>query len=327
MFNGDKNDLFNSVKLGYAVIESNKLEEWYSFGKEAIGLHAEFNNEDSLSFRLDNHKKRILIRKGEAEDFTCIGFQIKNEHSLNLILERLKKRKVTITPGGAAQAFLRGVNSFWQFKGPKGLNIELFIDPILTEAPLEMLSKGFVTEEFGMGHVAMVSKRPDDLVEFWKEIFGARISDYIEQKMSGLTLDITFLRLNPRHHSLAVAATRGLRMDPITARIQHLNIETKNLADMTGAYHRCKDLGFEIAHGIGQHPNDLELSFYVITPSGFEFEVGWNPLPVNEIEWKQSKYKQISTWGHRPEISTVLSRLGEFRKAFVSLFRSEYIPF
>ncbi|EQA46767.1 putative 2,3-dihydroxybiphenyl 1,2-dioxygenase [Leptospira broomii serovar Hurstbridge str. 5399] len=327
MFKGNDINIFNSVKLGYAVIESNRLKEWYSFGKEAIGLHAEFDNDECVCFRLDKHKKRFLIRKGGTEDFTSLGFQIKDENSLNIILDRLKKRKVTIIPGEAGEAVLRGVKSFWQFVGPKGLNIELFIDPILTETPLKMSASGFVTEEFGMGHVAMVSKRPEELIEFWKEIFGARISDYIEQKMSGVTLDIVFLRMNPRHHSVAVAATRGLHLDPISTRIQHLNIEAKELKDVTGAYLRCKNLGFEIARGIGQHPNDLELSFYVITPSGFELEVGWNPIPVDEIEWKQNKYKQISSWGHRPEMSTTLSRFREFRRGIFSLFRSEYAPF
>ncbi|MGJ4788112.1 extradiol ring-cleavage dioxygenase [Leptospira koniambonensis] len=327
MFETEPANLFNSAQLGYVIIESNHLEKWLTFGKEAIGLHAEYLSEDTLSFRMDWHTRRFLIKKGDAEDFTTLGFQVNDENSLKNILEILKKRKIEVRKGSGIESSLRGVESYWEFFGPKGLKIEIFANPILTETPLNMLSKGFVTEKFGMGHVAMVSKQPEKLIEFWKEIFGARISDYIEQKMSGVVLDITFLRINPRHHSIAIAATRGLRMDPLSTRIQHLNIEAKNLEDMTQAYRRCKELGFEIAHGIGQHPNDLELSFYVISPSGFEFEVGWNPIPVSEIQWKQNKYKQISAWGHEPEISTALSRLNEFRRGILSLFRSEYIPF
>ncbi|TGJ98375.1 extradiol ring-cleavage dioxygenase [Leptospira langatensis] len=318
---------FNFAQLGYAIIDSEQLDQWLVFGRDAIGLHAEYLSEDTLSFRIDRHARRFLIQKGKAEDFTCLGFQIQDESSLKTILGILKKKKIEVRKGNGIEADLRGVGSFWQFSGPKGLKIEIFTDPILTNTPLTMLSEGFVTEEFGMGHVALVSKQPEKLVEFWMEIFGARISDFIEQKMSGVTLDITFLRMNPRHHSVAIAATRGLRMDPISKKIQHLNIEAKNLEDMTQAYHRCKQLGFEIAHGIGQHPNDQELSFYVITPSGFEFEVGWNPISVSESHWKQNTYKQISAWGHQPEISTKLSRWNEFRRGFFSLFRSEYVPF
>ncbi|TGJ99531.1 extradiol ring-cleavage dioxygenase [Leptospira semungkisensis] len=320
-------DSFNFAELGYVVIESNYLERWLVFGRDGIGLHAEYLSEDMLSFRIDQHARRFLIKKGTSEDLTSLGFRIKDENSLQNILGILKKRNISVKKGNGFDASLRGVDAFWEFSGPKGLKIEIFTQPILTETPLNMLSQGFVTEQFGMGHVAIVSKQPEKLIEFWQEIFGARISDRIEQRMSGVILDITFLRMNPRHHSLAIAATRGLRMDPLPTRIQHLNLEVKNLEDMTQAYHRCKELGFEIAHGIGQHPNDLELSFYVITPSGFEFEVGWNPIAVNENEWKQNKYNRISAWGHEPENATAFSRWNEFARGFLSLFRSEYSPF
>ncbi|TGK19422.1 extradiol ring-cleavage dioxygenase [Leptospira fluminis] len=323
----DQKNLFNFSRLGYAIIESNRLDEWIAFGRDAIGMHAEYLSRDALSFRMDSHTRRILIQKGKLEDFSALGFQLIGEEYLDKILEILKKRKVEIRKGTEAEAVLRGVKSFWGFSGPKGLRIEIFTDPILTDTPLSMLSKGFVTGQFGMGHVAMVSKRPEKTIEFWKEIFGARISDSIRQKLSGMTVDITFLRMNPRHHSVAVASTTGLHLDPLPTRVQHLNIEVKNLEDMTEAYLRCRKLGFEIAHGIGQHPNDLELSFYAITPSGFELEVGWNPIPVSETDWKEMKYKQISSWGHQPEISTVLPRVNEFRRGIASLFRSEYIPF
>ncbi|TGL49521.1 extradiol ring-cleavage dioxygenase [Leptospira wolffii] len=327
MLDMDHRSSFNTARLGYVIIESERLDRWLTFGKDAIGLQAEYLSEDALSFRIDRHTRRFLIRKGSSEDFTALGFQIQDRNSLNRILEILKKKNVEVRKGSGVEAELRGVDSFWEFSGPKGLKIEMFTDPILTDIPLDMLSGGFVTDQFGMGHVAMVSKHPEKLIGFWQEVFGARVSDFIEQKMSGVTLDITFLRMNPRHHSIAVAATRGLRLDPIPTRIQHLNIEAKNLEDMTGAYLRCRNLGFEIARGIGQHPNDLELSFYVITPSGFELEVGWNPISVNELNWKENQYKGISDWGHRPEIPMLLPKLKEFRQGFSSLFRSEYIPF
>jgi hypothetical protein len=33
----------------------------------------------------------------------------------------------------------------------------------------------------------------------------------------------------------------------------------------------------------GQHTNDKELSYYAMTPSGFEWEVGWNPIIVDKL--------------------------------------------
>ena len=56
-------------------------------------------------------------------------------------------------------------------------------------------------------------------------------------------------------------------------------------------------MGFAIANAIGQHPNDRELSFYVASPSGFEVELGWNPIVVTE-EAKRVAARALP--GHQP---------------------------
>ncbi len=45
---------------------------------------------------------------------------------------------------------------------------------------------------------------------------------------------------------------------------------------------------------VGQHTNDKELSYYAMTPSGFEWEVGWNPIAVDEKTWEPTAYQGIS---------------------------------
>lgn len=48
-------------------------------------------------------------------------------------------------------------------------------------------------------------------------------------------------------------------------------------ANMTASYQWVKELAFHMALGVGQHTNDKELSYYAMTPSLVEWEVGWNP--------------------------------------------------
>ena len=158
-----------------------------------------------------------------------------------------------------------------------------------------------------------------------EKVFDARLSDEIEDKIDGLNLDFAFLRLNERHHSLATAATRGIRLNPLRTQIHHLNLQCASLDDVTQAYLRCRSMGYPIANAIGQHPNDRELSFYVQTPSGFEMELGWNPIVVDERAWSTTTYRGISLWGHRPENLTLRARLGRARRAFASLLHPEFI--
>ena len=78
-----------------------------------------------------------------------------------------------------------------------------------------------------------------------------------------------------------------------------------------------------LALGIGQHTNDRELSYYAVTPSGFEWEVGWNPIVVDETIWEPSTHQGISIWGHTPAGQTVIDKLAQFKVAAASLIRRE----
>jgi hypothetical protein len=156
---------------------------------------------------------------------------------------------------------------------------------------------GFVTAQSGMGHVAIASKKPHQMRGDYNTVFDARLTDYIDETISRVKLKIRFLRVNGRHHSVAIAAVNRLPLNPI-ARIQHLNLQAADLDDMTSAYQRVKERGFDMALGVGQHTNDKELSFYAMTPSGFEWEVGWNHIVIDERTWEPTTYQGISVWGH-----------------------------
>ena len=126
---------------------------------------------------------------------------------------------------------------------------------------------------------------------------------------------------------MALAATRGMRMNPLRTAIHHLNLQAASLDDVTEAYRRMRGMGYAIASAIGQHPNDRELSFYVASPSGFEVELGWNPIVVDaqaESAWQPAHYQGISLWGHFPESLTLGAKLGQMGRGLASLARKEY---
>ena len=319
-------DVFGSVHLGYLVVESNKMTEWHRFGADAIGLHVDELDRDHLRFRLDDRECRFLIQRGPGEDLTAVGWQVDDHETFDRIIKRVTDRGVPIAEGTPEETALRGVERLWRFAGPKGIVQEIFTAPLTTEKPLRMLSSGFVTGASGMGHVAITSRDPRGIHGYFNTIFDTRLSDYIDENISGLTLKIRFLRVNERHHSIAVANVNGLPIDPIRTRVQHVNIEAASLEDMLGAFERVTDLGFKMAWSVGQHTNDRELSFYCVTPSGFELEVGWNPIVVTpELEdaWQVVTHQGISTWGHTPVHPGVLDKLGQLRQAAINARRPE----
>jgi 2,3-dihydroxybiphenyl 1,2-dioxygenase len=298
------------------------------FGVDALGLHLDTTAPDGVAaFRIDAHQRRLVVAPGPYEDVTALGWQVDDEATLEAIRARLARRGVPLADGDAESARLRGVERYWHCTGPKRLSFEFYIAPVLARGEPCMATSGFETGAGGMGHVAITSREPAAMLEFWQAIFDARVSDRIEDRLDGIGFDFTFLRLNERHHSVAIAATRGLRMDPIRTRIHHLNLQAATLDDVTAAYLRCRDLGLRIANAIGQHPNDRELSFYVESPSGFEVELGWNPIVVqDEPAWQVARYRGISLWGHQPMNLDAATRLRRAARGLASLARTEYTP-
>jgi len=320
--------VFGNVHTGYAVITTRKLDEWKRFGRDALGLHMDERGPGIVTFRVDDHERRLIVRVGDSEDYASLGLQVTSRAALDEVLRRLKARGVAVSEHGGTEAELRGVDRFWSFTGPKRQTIELFETARTTAEPLELGMSGFLTGEAGLFHVAITSKDPDRMIDFWQEIFDARLSDKIEETMSGVDMLITFLRLNERHHSIAVARTKGLKLDPIPTKIQHMAFQVGEMDDVTRAFERCRSMGYEIAMSMGQHTNDREVSFYVVSPSGFEVEIGWNPLVVNEDEWDpETVHQGTSIWGHKPLNLTFAHKMGQFRTGIASLFRSEYRPF
>ncbi|MCY1141626.1 VOC family protein [Actinoplanes sp. Pm04-4] len=315
--------VFGNVQLGYLRIETRKFSDWRRFGADGVGLHVDDLDTGRMRFRLDEQQCRFLLEHGPAEDVTSAGWHVDDHDTYEAILTRLRAKGVPVEDGTTEEAALRGVERLVRFPGPKGIAQELYTTALTAAAPLTMTTSGFVTGEAGMGHLAITSRRPEAIHGYYDALFDARLSDFITETISGIRLRIRFLRVNGRHHSVAVANTEGLRVDPVRTRIQHLNVQAASLDDMMHAYLRLKQLGFGMALGIGQHTNDKELSYYARTPSGFEWEMGWNPIVVDESTWEPTTHKGISLWGHRPEAQTIIDKLNQFRLGAASLRRRE----
>ena len=319
-------DIFGTTRLGYVVVESNRIGDWHRFGADAIGLHVDELTRDSLRLRLDDRECRFLIGRGPAEDVTAAGWEVDDHETFEVILGRVAAAGLPVIEGSADEAALRGVERLWRLPGPKGVATEVFTRALDAPAPLRMQNAAFVTGMSGMGHLAITTTRPEQLHTYWNNLLDLRLTDRITERIGPAQLQVRFLRAGQRHHSIALANVAALRIDPIRTAVQHVNIEVASLDDLLASYHRVTDLGFTMAWSVGQHTNDRELSYYCVTPSGFELEVGWNPVvitPELEATWEPRNYEGISTWGHTVVGDTVATVMSRFAAAVRSVRQAE----
>lgn len=287
-----------SLKVAYFGVETDKMQEWQDFlDLFGVGIGP---RDGGFVGRIDSKNQRFFFVEGPREDLLCCGWEAQTEEEYLARIEKLEAGGVVVTPGTEDELRMRGVNRMVKFKDPYGTPFELCVGhhdvPGNFQSPL--MPSGFVAAEGGLGHIGVMKK--DDYIQgqaFAETYLDARVSDYIIQEdFMGGAFKMVFLHSNSRHHSVAY----GRADVPVEKCIHHIMFECVSLEDMGRAYERVVKAGTPMATVIGQHPNDKQVSFYAVSPSGFGVELGSGSIEVDDSVWKIKEYDNVSSWGHAP---------------------------
>jgi 2,3-dihydroxybiphenyl 1,2-dioxygenase len=282
--------------LGYVGLTVADLQRWSIFATLVLGLQAAIRDDKRLDLRMDAYAMRLSLTEGAADDIDFVGWEVRDEQDLESLSATLRQHGIAATQGTPNEARQRFVKSLIKFRDPEGLKSEAYYgslqrtnDPFLSPAGVR-----FKTGRGGLGHIVLVTQDLEAQESFYRDVLGFRVSDYIHSEVvPGKPLQITFMRCNSRHHSLALAQL------PLKKRLQHLMIEVESIDDVGRTMYRCIDAGCHVSLTLGRHSNDEMVSFYPQTPSGFDIEYGWSGLEVDDETWHVLTHETNSAWGHR----------------------------
>src|SRR5579875_834197 len=286
-------------QLGYAGAAVSDLAAWERLAVQVLGLEvADRGPDGTLFLRMDEHRSRLTLHPGAADDIAYIGWQVRDAKALEQAAAQIERFGASVSDGGRELAQERHVRELAVFADPSGIRSELYYGPeVWIDRPFlsDRAASGFVTGEQGFGHCVLRVDDAEASVRFYCEALGMRVSDYIGA--------MTFLHCNPRHHSLAMMSSSESK------RLWHWMLQVNSLDDVGRAYDRCEELGVPLASRLGRHTNDRMVSFYLQTPSGFEIEYGWGGRTVDDATWQVQRHPSGRVWGHertRP-VSAALS--------------------
>jgi 2,3-dihydroxybiphenyl 1,2-dioxygenase len=292
------------IELAYLGVEVNDSRSFGEFLSATIGLvPGEADANGAATWRNDHKAHRILVTDGPADDARVIAFEAANAEAYESALAHLERAGYRTTVGTADERAARRVADLAHVDAPWGMRIEVVHS--LADAPTPFLSPvvagGFLTEDAGFGHVVVGTTAFDDSHHFVTEGLGMVQSDWVETEIAdGIELEIRFYHCNARHHSLALAHAPF----ELPAKLHHMMFETNDRDDVGLAFDRAWNAGLGIASGLGHHPNDGMFSFYVVSPAGFQVEVGYGGRRIG-ADWNDNRrYDRISDWGHQPLLGT-----------------------
>ena len=281
------------TELGYLRIGVSDLAAWKKFATEIIGLHVRDDTETGrLYLRSDAWHHRIILEEDGSDDLLAAGLRVAGPEEFRAMQDVLRKNQVPFEVADKETAQSRRVLDVMFLKDPAGTPLEIFHGPqVDTHMPFHpgrgMFGK-FVTGDGGLGHVMLVSPDLNATYEFYK-LLGMRGSiEYKVPRPEGYTVELLFMHCNSRDHTLAFGM-------PAKGRINHLMMEVSTLDDVYLTYELVKQSGVDIAIMPGKHANDQMFSFYCISPSGFQVEIGWGARPASH----QSEYYTGDSYGHQ----------------------------
>jgi 2,3-dihydroxybiphenyl 1,2-dioxygenase len=276
------------MQLGLIGFEVADLAGWTRFLTDVVGLV----DVGGGRLRLDGHTWRYQLVEGPADDLAWVAWEAGDDDELDATVARLRAAGVDVVEADPGE---RDVRRRLRFLDPAGIPSELVVGAARAATPFTspVVPRGFVADELGLGHLVLTTRDKAESVRFYTELLGARLSDRIVTEVYGHPVDLDFLHVNGRHHSVALGG-------PQRKRLHHVMVEVRDVDDVGRAHDRFLKAGLTIFQTIGRHPNDGMLSFYARSPSGFQVEVGWGGRVVDDATWVPETYDRISDWGHHP---------------------------
>jgi 2,3-dihydroxybiphenyl 1,2-dioxygenase len=275
--------------LGYLGIRAKDLGEWGSFGTRLLGLQRVDKSRSTIAFRMDDRKQRILVDADGGEGIAYFGWEVADAPALDAIAAKLESRGITFARGSRALADERRVADLIVLNDPLGNRVELFYGAETTTDPFVpgRSISGFRTGPLGLGHVVLHVERVEEMIEFYREVLGFRLSDYYSHPFEAY-----FFHVNPRHHSIAFVRS-GKNA------VHHLMMELFSLDDVGQGYDIAQSEKDRIATTLGRHTSDFLTSFYSHTPSNFLVEYGWGARSIDVDSWvAKERPEGPSMWGH-----------------------------
>ncbi|MAG29397.1 MAG: glyoxalase [Deltaproteobacteria bacterium] len=296
--------------LGYVGLQGPEPKAWLDFATNVCGLMPARKvpgeawglpgvdagtagtgvaADGSVYLKMDDWQWRIAVHPDERPGLRYLGLEVRGPEELEGAAAELEGAGQAAEWASEAELESRAVHGMLSVSDPAGNRVELFhgVTQDRKFASPAGVSR-FVTGSIGMGHVGLVVPDIQQARDFYCELLGFRLSDYVS---FGPDQGVWFLHCNERHHTVALCRVGDF------AALHHILLEVGEIDDVGCAHDRALAAGLPITTSLGRHANDRMLSFYVKSPLGFDVEIGSGGMLVDE-RWTPNQFVEGDVWGH-----------------------------
>ena len=221
------------VKLGYASFGTLDVEAMLAYYTEVIGLALVERGDDGAAYlrsSIDHHS--IALYPASEEGLRHVGLQLSGTQSLQDASKQLSEHGIKADLHTDAEP---GIHELLEFPDPEGHLIRLYSQMDLVKQGFP--DRGIVPEK--LGHLAIAVHDPKRAAEFYQNVLGFRVSDWIEDFF-------VFMRCSPDHHSMNFLGSKYQKM-------HHIAFQLKDWAHVERACDHLAKHDIPLLWGPGRH--------------------------------------------------------------------------
>lgn len=267
--------------VGYATPDLAAERTFYG---EVWGLKEVAERDGLVYFATHGHDELYVVRlrQSNTPHIDVIALATETRGDVDVLHERVKDAgcQVIFEPRELAQF---GGGYGFRFFSKDGLSFEISAEVERGKArPLE--PREAIPER--ISHIVMHSPDHKAMTQFFIDVLGFRLSDWIGDFMS-------FLRCNSAHHRVAFL--------PGPPCLNHVAYDMASIDEMMRGIVRLKRNEVEVRWGPGRHTAGNNTFSYFTTPNGFAVEYTSELEHVDEATWQPQVYEPaphiMDQWG------------------------------
>lgn len=228
------------------------------------------------------HPYVIRLRQDDEKKTDLVGFTAASAADVDALFAKVQAAggKV-ISPPGPAEGPAGGYAC--RFFDPDGRALEI-VAGATQRTPRELGKAEAVP--LRISHVVFHSPQHKALVEWYSDVLGFRLSDWLGDFMA-------FLRCNSAHHRVAVL--------PGPPALNHVAFDVRSVDDLMRGLARMTGAGVQLQWGPGRHTAGNNTFTYYSSPNGNTVEYTSDLDEVDEASWQPTVYtpglEVMDQWG------------------------------
>ena len=274
-----------AMHIGHVALRVADLERSVAHVEGVLGLRERARTSDQMLLTSNEKHHELQLIAADAPGLDHVGLEVESAAELDAITERALAAGARVLESDGTEP---GIGAAVRFAGPAGIVYEVYAG--MDREPLTLhshLRPGIRK----LGHLTFLCADPEELVAFWGEGLGFRVSD----RAGGMT----WMRCDADHHGLAVGGR------PEGDVLHHYAWQVQDWAAL-GQY--CDDIarrGLTLSWGPVRHGPGFNFAAYLPDADGAVIEVYAALLQIHDerayqpADWSDEP-RALNLWGPMP---------------------------